>query len=72
VVAPAPLKRAAWAVAEDWRVFIRQMRVVFGRGATRPGLYTYRFERPEGKTRLHLRVHQDGTGALFVNVSGID
>ena len=61
--------RAVDAVAGDWRAFIRQMRVVFGRGHSTPGLYTYRKESRTGKTRVHLRVHTDGSGDLFVNVS---
>lgn len=56
------------AVAQDWRVFIRQMRVVFGRGHSAPGLYTYRKASSTGRVRLHLRVHTDGSGALFANV----
>jgi radical SAM protein with 4Fe4S-binding SPASM domain len=34
-----------------------------------PGLYTYRFTPPGGKIRLHLRVANDGTGVLFVDVT---
>lgn len=65
----APVARAAGAVAGDWRAFIRQMRVAFGRGRSRPGLYSYRFTEGDGRVRLHLRVHPDGAGTLFVDVS---
>lgn len=68
MVAGPALKRAAGAVADDWRGFTRQMRLVFGRGYTRPGLYTYRFHNDGDKVRLHLRVQDDGSGVLFVNV----
>lgn len=71
MVGAAPVKRALAAVGRDWRAFGRQMRVVFGQGSTRPGLYAYRFASDGSKVRLHLRVHTDGSGALFVNVDHV-
>ncbi|MGD9495517.1 MAG: radical SAM protein [Armatimonadota bacterium] len=38
----------------------------------RPGglrMRHWRFETPQGRTRVHLRVHQDGTGVLWRNVT---
>jgi radical SAM protein with 4Fe4S-binding SPASM domain len=32
-----------------------------------PGLYHYRFQGPAGRVRLHLRLHPDHTGLLFIN-----
>lgn len=62
-------ERLARAVDRDVRAFVRQMRVQFGTGRTRRGLYTTRIEANGGKRRLHLRVHDDGTSLLFVDVS---
>ncbi|HEX9922524.1 MAG TPA: radical SAM protein [Anaerolineae bacterium] len=36
-----------------------------------PGMYTYRLEPNGGQTRLHLRIEQDGSGVLFVDVTDI-
>jgi len=69
VVRSTWMGRALDAWRADWCVFLRQMRVVYGRGRTRPGLYTYRYDNAQGKVRLHLRIHPDGTGALFANVA---
>ncbi len=62
-------ERLARAVGADVRAFVRQMRVQFGAGRTRPGLYTRRIEANGGKRRLHLRVHDDGTSVLFVDAA---
>ena len=36
-----------------------------------PGLYTYRTPLPGGSKRIHLRVEEDGTGVLFVDVTHV-
>jgi len=60
--------RAAW---RDLEAFGRQVRLACGRRRTPPGLHTYRIEGEGGRRRLHLRVHGDGSGALFVDVSHV-
>jgi len=70
-VVGAVCRRAADAVAHDLRAFARQVRVAFGSGRTRPGLYTHRVHAKGGKRRLHLRVHEDGSGALFADVTHV-
>jgi radical SAM protein with 4Fe4S-binding SPASM domain len=55
--------------AGDWGALGRQLRVVFGTGHTRPGLYAYTRGAAPDRVRLHLRVHSDGGGVLFVNVN---
>ncbi len=35
------------------------------------GLYTYRLTPPGGQTRIHLRVEDDGSGVLFVDVTDV-
>ena len=67
----AASKRALGAVAQDLRTFGRQMRTAFGRRGTRPGMYAHTVTVRGGTRRLHLRVHEDGSGALFVNVSHV-
>jgi radical SAM protein with 4Fe4S-binding SPASM domain len=64
-------RAAALAAAEDWRVLGRQLRVVFGAGRTRPGLYAYTRGKAPDRVRLHLRVQTDGAGLLFVNVNDV-
>lgn len=39
--------------------------------APHPGLYTYRFSPGGGQQRIHLRIEQDGSGVLFVDVSRV-
>ncbi len=39
--------------------------------APRPGMYTYRLNSDHGQRRLHLRVEQDGSGVLFVDVTDV-
>jgi len=34
-----------------------------------PGLHTYRLDEPGRKLRLHLRIHDDRTGLLFINAT---
>ncbi len=59
----------AAAVRKDVAAFVARVR--------RPaddlprGLLTYRFEVPGGRTRLHLRVQDDGTGLLFRDVTDV-
>jgi len=36
-----------------------------------PGLYTYRFQPPDGQVRVHLRIERNLSGVLFVDVSDI-
>lgn len=56
--------RQLWRTAQSWIV-----------GKPQPpapaGLYTYRLTPEGGKRRLHLRVHADGTGVLFVDVNDV-
>jgi len=40
-----------------------------GGPAVSPGLHTYSIQRPDKKRRFHLRVHDDGSGVLFVDVT---
>ncbi len=42
-----------------------------GRPAVSPGLHTYSIQRPGEKRRLHLRIHADGSGVLFVDVTDV-
>jgi radical SAM protein with 4Fe4S-binding SPASM domain len=62
-------RRLVRGVDRDVHAFLRQMRVQFGAGRTRPGLYTTRVEANGGRRRLHLRVHDDGSSVLFVDVA---
>lgn len=39
--------------------------------APRPGLYTYRFSPNGGQHRIHLRIEQDGSGVLFIDVNDV-
>ncbi len=36
-----------------------------------PGLYTYRFDRPDGRVRVHLRIEPDLRGVLFIDVTDV-
>jgi len=65
VVGASLLRRAARAVADDWRAMSRQVRANLGDA---PALRTYPYTGPQGQVRLHLRTHPDGSGLLFVNV----
>jgi len=59
-------QRAAGWVREDFRsagAHLSALRTP----APAPGLYSYRCETPAGKVRLHLRLHPDRTGLLFIN-----
>lgn len=58
-------RRVAGALVRDLRAFRLAL------GAPRPGLRAYRIETDGGQLRLHLRVHGDGSGALFVDVSQV-
>jgi radical SAM protein with 4Fe4S-binding SPASM domain len=58
-------ERAAGWVREDFRAAGAHLR---GRGLSpAPGLYHYRIEGPSGRVRLHLRLHPDRGGLLFIN-----
>ncbi len=41
------------------------------RPTVKSGLYTYRVENGQGKLRLHLRIHPDRSGLLFVNAAEV-
>ncbi len=63
------LRRIASAIRDDfWRLTDR-VHALTSTDADAPGLYTYRVEENGGKLRLHLRVHADRTGLLFVNAT---
>ncbi len=64
------VKRALEAVRRDLRAFGCRMALALGRGPA-AGLRAYRFEAAGGHRRLHLRIHEDGSGALFVDVSHV-
>ncbi len=59
-------QRAASWVREDFRAAGAQLSAL-RTPAPVPGLYSYRHETSTGRVRLHLRLHPDGTGLLFVN-----
>jgi radical SAM protein with 4Fe4S-binding SPASM domain len=59
-------QRAAGWVREDFRAAGAQF-CALRAAAPAPGLYSYRPETPDCKVRLHLRLHPDRTGLLFVN-----
>ena len=59
-------QRTAGWVREDFRAAGAHLSALRATGPA-PGLYSYRHETPTGKIRLHLRLHSDGTGLLFVN-----
>ena len=65
------LGSAAGAIADDFASFARLVGPRAGRAGLElePGLRTYRIERYGGLTRIHLRVHPDKTGMLFVDVT---
>ena len=55
---------------ERWTAAIRDR----FRGSTtgpQPGLHTYPLHLDGGQRRLHLRIHPDGTGMLFVDVTDV-
>ena len=58
-------ERAAGWVREDFRA--AGAHLSGRRLSPTPGLYHYRFQGPAGRVRLHLRLHGDRSGLLFVN-----
>jgi radical SAM protein with 4Fe4S-binding SPASM domain len=60
----------------DFLNFLRQDVLAFGKRLARyespsPGFYTYRFTPPGGQVRLHLRIQDDRSGVLFVDVTEV-
>lgn len=55
---------------EQWTAAIREL---FRKGASdpSPGLHTYPLRLNGGQRRIHLRIHPDGTGMLFVDVTDV-
>ena len=64
------VRRALQAITKDLRAFGCRMALALG-GKPRAGLHAYRFREDGGQRRLHLRIHEDGSGALFVDVSHV-
>ncbi len=67
----AAWQRAVGAFSDDLRAFVYQMGTLLGSGRARPGMVTQRIQGEQGRRRLHLRVHGDGSGVLFANVSDV-
>lgn len=62
------LNRIAAGIAQDMTNLRCHLRAISS-DPVGHGLHTYRFEEPGGKVRLHLRVHKDGSGLIFVNAT---
>jgi len=60
------LGRIARGIGDDWGRFRARMDALAG-GGPGTGLYAWRIERGGGLLRLHLRIHEDRTGILFIN-----
>lgn len=64
-----PLTRLVQDVRDDVGHFVLRLQALCRPAANQPGLFTYRVENGEGKLRLHLRLHPDGSGLLFINAT---
>jgi len=64
----APLRRVGRALGRD---LAELADVLSPAPPPAPGLHAWRFERSGGRTRLHLRVARDGSGALFRDVTDV-
>jgi len=62
------LMRIGQIIRRDMQRFILRMQAL-GDAKSGPGLFTYRINTTDGKVRLHLRIHPDRTGLLFVNAT---
>ncbi len=60
-------ERLAEAVSDDLRRFRAQLYALGPASSCPPGLYTYRIATSEGRSWLHLRIHQYYTGLLLIN-----
>jgi len=63
---PGLLGRMARAIGDDYGRLRTRVGALAGRGAG-PGLYAYRIQEGADRLRLHLRIHEDRTGLLFIN-----
>lgn len=60
------LGRIAGYVRDDLRRLSGRMQGIM-RDPEAPGLYAWRFDGPDSRHRLHIRIHEDGSAVLFVN-----
>jgi radical SAM protein with 4Fe4S-binding SPASM domain len=63
---PGLLGRMARAIGDDYGRLRTRVEALAGHGAG-PGLYAYRIQEGADRLRLHLRIHEDRTGLLFIN-----
>lgn len=62
--------RVADSIRLDVARFAARMQAMC-RPSQEPGLFTYRVENAQGKLRLHLRIHPDRSGLLFINATEV-
>lgn len=65
--AEALLSRLAEAVRADYDRLREHLKAAAAPNIHTPGLYTYRLDDESQRLRLHLRLHADGSGLLFIN-----
>ena len=56
---------------QNWPQVKRSFKLAFSGKPVLPGLYHFKLEEPDSKTRLHLRIDPDGAGTLVINASSI-
>ncbi len=61
------LRRVADGIRADYERFRVRVEALRRSPGVEAGLYAYRIENEQGKLRLHLRIHDDRTGLLFIN-----
>ena len=61
------LRRLADGVRADYERFRARVGALRQSSSVEAGLYAYRIENEQGRLRLHLRIHDDRTGLLFIN-----
>ncbi len=66
------LRHMTSGIRTDVTRFCQQLSAWRATDGCKPGLYTYRSCSPAGRQlRLHLRIHGDGSGQLFVNATDV-
>lgn len=64
-----PLTCLLQGLRDDVGGLVLRLQALLRPAVSQPGLFTYRVDHTEGKLRLHLRLHADGSGLLFINAT---